>query len=139
MKEKNKNRKLQLRLTKEAKERKRALHKDIADFIINLQLMQTAAPLVAIKYFLRNGGKGFYKMRGRPLIARFEEDAKKLREPKHTMMFYQKKSQWADDDTDDRRLSKDQERLKIRERMILESDSIMNRLIELSFDLDFED
>jgi hypothetical protein len=141
MKEKNRSRKQQLKNAKELKARKKALHKDIANFMVDIHLMQIPQPVHALGKFLGTGWKGYHKMKGRNLIQELEREAKSLRSVTTKMFYRTDRSEWTygQDSEENEALAKDRAKLTERERLTLESDALMNRLIELSFNLDFED
>jgi hypothetical protein len=138
MKEKNFKRKQQLKKARELRVRKKSLHNDIADFMTKMHLMQIPSPVDALKRFLHDGWKGYHQMRGRQLIGLFEDESKRLRNPKCTVMMYQKKHLWADED-DRMLLSREADNTKMRAELNLKADLLMTRLMELAFNLDVEE
>lgn len=139
MKEKNQRRKLALKKAKEKKLRKKALHKSIADFMVEVHLAQIPQPLSALKRWLGEGWKGYHQMRGRELIGLFEDEFKRISVgPSHaTMTFYDRRKQYGDEL--DRASLDDPEQKDLRSKFHTQGNVLMHQLIELAFDLDFED
>jgi len=139
MKEKNNKRKLALKKAKEKKLLKKALYYDIAEFMVKLHLAQIPQPMHALERFLANGWKGWHKRRGRELMGEFEDELKRLAAgPKHhTMTFYVRRKTYGDP-TDV--IEHDEPfQHRIRTEFLAKANTLLSRLMELSFDLDFED
>jgi hypothetical protein len=139
MKEKNFKKKLALKKAKEKKLRKKALHRSIADFMIEVHLAQIPQPLHALKQWLGEGWKGYYQMKGRQLVGLFEDEFKRISAgPKHaTMTFYDRRKEYGDEL--DRASLDDPEQKDLRNKFHTQGNALMHQLIELAFDLDFED
>jgi hypothetical protein len=142
MKEKNHKRKVELKKRRQKILLKKGLHKDLSEFLIKFWMANTQHPLEAWEDFMRNGHKGYYNLRGADLVKHFESLYSQLRDPKiipgfwcdvaqdrynrHTC--YGKREPYNSDISE-----------KIRKEFVIESDSLMSRLMELAFNLDYDE
>jgi hypothetical protein len=107
--------------------------------MIEVHLAQIPQPLNVLKRWLGEGWKGYYEMRGRELIGLFEEEYKNISSsPKdHTMTFWDRRKQYGDEL--DRAALDDPEQKDLRFKFHTQGNILLNQLIELAFDLDFDD
>lgn len=136
MKEKNFKKKLALKKAKEKKMRQKALHHSMAEFLFELHYVQIPDRSSALKTFMWDGWKGYKNRRGRELVGEFEEEFKRLNSNSKDkqMVFYKKRKQYGYED-DLIQDGTDAPRLIFLDR----ANALMNQLIELAFDLDYED
>jgi hypothetical protein len=139
MKEKNLRRKLALKKAKQKRERKKALHAAIADYMVETHMAQLPQPFQALKHWLGQGWKGYHQMRGRQLIGLFEEEFQRIASgPKqHSMVFYDRRKEYGRDL--DRESLGEEATDDLRDKFTTQGNALLNQLIELAFDLDFED
>lgn len=133
MKERNKKRKQAMREAKARRMVKKALHHDIANFLVDVRFMQFSAHAYALKETLKHGFTGYYEMRGRVLVNEFEDVIKKLKDPAFAATL---KYSWTE-------YGPHEIRQKDRDGVIsdlqITANVLLSRLLELAFNLDFED
>lgn len=112
---------------------KKNLRKDMAKFLVDFWILNTPDPLKTLTEYMHEGHRGYDKLRGRELIGCFEHLVTQLRDPKRGIGF------WKANYSGYRDAVRDDENAKLREKFIMESDSLMSRLMEITFDLDFEE
>ncbi len=137
MKERNLKRKQAMKKARELILRKKALHKDISAILVDIEICSTCSIVSALETALKQGVKGYHKMRGRELVKHFENVYAQLHDPLYIWCFYQKRTSWSD--PDDRIESKEKDKLATRQQFMLDSDALMSRLMEMAFDLDIEE
>lgn len=137
MKEKNFKRKMELRRRKQKTLLKKGLRNDIAAFLTNYWMLQVRYPIAYVEVLLKEGFRGFDNMRSKHITDHFDEAYKALRNPKEKPTFYYKRTSWSDDS--DKKLLGLKETEQEIERLTIESESLMNRLMELAFDLDIDE
>lgn len=143
MKEVNKKRKLALKKARDLRVRKKELRKDIANFLFGVQTAIIKNPLEQWNDMLKNGFKGFNRMNSRELIKAFEKQHMLLLDKKKPIQFYALCTKTGKDNSyrfDYYRYGEAEpypEDLNQEQRveLILESDALMSRLMEVIFDL----
>jgi hypothetical protein len=135
MKERNFKRKLALKKAKQKRELKKALRHDIAEFLIDINMAQMSSYASAVSSMLAFGHKGYHRTRSRELIKDLEEIFANLRDPDRGMGFYDKLEAWRSSE----RKPAARDAVEVRQEFFLRADALMTRLVELAFDLDFEE
>lgn len=107
--------------------------------MVDVHLAQIPQPLMALRKWLGEGWKGYHQLRGRELVGLFEEEFKRVAAgtAKHTIVFYDRRKQYGDEL--DRVSMDDPEQKDLRHKYHVEGNALLHQLIELAFDLDFED
>lgn len=137
MKEKNLKRKMELKRRRQKILAKKALHKDIAEFMVNYWTLQIQSPIGFAQTILGDGFYGYNRMRSKDIISHFDEAYRLLKSKKHIEFYYKRRS-WGNDDSE-RKLLGEKETEDERVRLAADAEQLMNRLIELAFDLDFDE
>ena len=140
MKERNFQRKQALKAVRQKRVRKKNLHHDISIFMIKWCLRVCHDPHNEYSRVLGDGFKGFHNMRGRELIKRFEAVYAYVRDPKNIeSLLLELKNSWGQRTRSHMELYVQRDQKIIHEDLMLETDSLMSRLMELAFDLDVEE
>jgi hypothetical protein len=137
MKEKNVKRKQAMKKRREKILLKKALRHDISIFMVKIMCRMSMEPLHDYSRILSEGFQGFDHMRGSKLVKHFEEVYAKLHDEEGLQSV---ESYFANSHGQRTRASwelfKERDAKKAVQEYILESDALMNRLMELTFDLD---
>jgi len=135
MKEQSKKRKLELKRLKEKRLHRQKLKSDIAQFMVDFFMDNIECHTTELEKMLMKGVTGFGSLRNAKLVKEFENLHVRLMAKKQPSVIL---CEWTDYPRKRRVLEgKDYEnRLAA---YVIEADSLMLRLIEVSFDLDFEE
>jgi len=137
MKEQNKKRKLALKRAKEKRELRKALRKDIVQYMVDFFMENIPNYRAAVEEHLEKGLKGFDGCKNAMLVKEFEKLFTRLslnKEPR--VLFCDEMGTYS---SNSHRRQLDGEEYELRRRAYLEvGDALMSRLIEIKFDLDFE-
>lgn len=150
MKEKNFKRKQRLKKEREKILLKQKLHHDLALFMTDIEAATCNDSFNLLNKLLFCGFKGYDRMRGKDLVKLFDKYYARLRNVKEPMPMIHSVNRGNDDDYDYnqkgipgvwRRINHNDVKNKeaLRSELIFESDALMNRLMEIAFDLDFHE
>lgn len=134
MKEQNKKRKLRLKIQKEKREIRKVLRADIVEYMVDFFMENIECYRTAVEGHLKDGLKGFNGCKNAVLVREFEKLYSRLIDNKSPQVLFC--------DTDypryTRRKLEGQEYENRRRAYVEVGEGLMNRLIDLKFDLDFE-
>lgn len=132
MKEQNKKRKLRLKIQKDKRQLRKVLRADIEQYMVDFFMENIPDYRIAVEEHLMKGLKGFMGCKNAMLVREFEKLYARLVENKEPRvlfcdMYDQRRRQLNDKEYEDRRQA-----------YLMVGEGLMNRLIEIKFDLDFE-
>lgn len=134
MKEQNSKRKLRLKIEKQKRELRKSLRKDIVQYMVDFFMENIDDYRKAVEEHLEKGIKGFDNCKNPVLIKEFEKLFARLLANKEPRVLFCEE-EWPNKS----RYKLEAEEYEMRRQAYLvEGNSLMSRLMEIKFDLDFE-